>query len=50
MSSGIPAMPELSMITSKSSSSPNLRIFCVFHTRTGAVVSMKQRAGTAPFV
>ena len=50
VSSGMPAMPELSMTTSKSSSSPRRAIFWVFQTRTGAVVSMKQRAGTTPFV
>ena len=50
VSSGIPAIPELSITTSKPSSSPSRLIRCAFQTRTGAVVSMRQRAGTIPFV
>ncbi len=50
VSSGIPAIPELSITTSKPSDSPSRLIRWAFQTRTGAVVSMKQRAGTTPLV
>ena len=48
--SGTPAMPELTMIRSKSASSGRNPICWVFHTTTGAVVLRKQRVGTVPLV
>ncbi len=48
--SGTPAMPELTMIRSKSASSGRNSICWVFQTTTGAVVFKKQRVDTTPFV
>jgi hypothetical protein len=50
VSSGMPAIPELSITTSKPSDSLRRLIFCAFQTTTGALVSTKQRAGTMPLV
>ncbi len=50
VSSGMPAMPELSITTSKPSCSSRRRIFCAFHTSTGCCVSRSARAGIMPLV